>query len=416
MTDSSMMEEMEPDAPSELVTIHWAGPDEVVAFGPPEVVRSLGEVGAEVPAAFLAAAQRLAAATPELQGAAQAVSGRWVKLSKESAAALRTHGGTAAPNGGIYGVVRSADGRVAQHLTFVDPATASKLLVALPSLAGAVALHLQQARIEQQLEAISEDLGYVVDHLHDSTLAELAANAAVLDQVFRAAQLHGELDDDHWQMVANLAQPVTRAHELTTQRLGSLRAVLADDSAGLGTRVKTLNRALHRDRTVFWLQAHVHAELALSRWQALYLMRRAEQRPDTLAPLVEEYEAQWRERHAMLRGLAVGLARYLQTAGRTESLLERVRIISRYKLDRLLTELEQILAIYREEVRAAGWESRELEVAPVAGALPPPDEDEREWLRLLDQLGEGPRVAGEVGRKVAGVPRQLRDRFRKDGA
>lgn len=394
------------EPPADLVVLHPVGPDEVVAFGPPELVRSLGEVGDDAPMAFVAAAQKLAAATPELQGAARAVSGRWVKLSKESAAALRTHGGTAAPGGGIYGVVRTADGRVAQHLTFVDPTNASKLLAALPSVAGAVALHLQQARIEQQLESISQDLGYVVDHLHDQTLAELAANAAVLDDVFEAVQRVGEIDDDHWHLVANVHQPVTRAHELTSQRLGSLRDVLQHPDAGLGTRVKALNRALRRDRTLFWLQAHVHAELALSRWQALYLMRQADQHPDNLGPLVDDLEREWRERHALLRGLAGELARYLRTAGRTGPLLERVRIISRYKLDQLLTELEQLLAIYRDELRATGQEPLELERAPVADGLPPGAEEEREWLRLLDQLGAVPKLASELGRKVAAAPKQ----------
>jgi hypothetical protein len=400
-------------AGAELVAVKMLSPTEAIVFGSPAAVDEISRCTRPIPSNFTSAAERIAATAPDLQRAMQSITGRWVELTRESAGLLAKHGGTPSASGGFYGVVRGADGSIAGHLSFIKPDQISKLALTLPSLAGAVAMQLQQASIEKKLDEIKQDLDYVVGHLHDELLTGVASSLWLLHDVYNAVERNEGLDDDHWQMVADLALPVRHLHQLTSSRLASLEVALSDPSAGIGRRVRGLNRALHRDRTLFWLEAHVHAELALLRWQALYLMRQAEQHPETLIKLVSELEEQRAERHGLLQQLARDVAGYLTGGSRTQSILEKVRIISRYRLDRLLMELEDLLRVYRNELGTVGVRQLALPTADVRPELEaaPRSEDERQWMTLLAHLGNVPRVAQRLGQKAsAAFPSRIRVR------
>lgn len=68
--------------------------DEAVVFGSPTLIDSLARSSRPLPENLSAGFRRLAAVAPELAGSAQAMSGRWVKLTKESAEALAKYGPT----------------------------------------------------------------------------------------------------------------------------------------------------------------------------------------------------------------------------------------------------------------------------------------------------------------------------------
>jgi len=309
-------------------------------------------------------------------------------------------------------VVRFGDGSIARHLSFVDPGTLSRLAATLPALGAAAAMQVQLAHIEKSLGEIKERLDYVVGHLHDEDLADLSANLSVLEDVYRAVERNGELDDDHWQLVANLAQPVRRLHELTSRKLASLESAL-DADVSIGRRVAVLNRALHRDHALLWLEAHVHAELALVRWQALYLLRQAGRHPSTVAGLLDELEADRKARHALLLGLAGKIARYLRSGSTLQEVLDKIRIISRMRLGRLLSELESVLAVYRRELAVVGAEQEALAPVKSPAALAPEvaDEDERLWQDLLQHLGGVSRWAGDARERAVALARQAKDRI-----
>lgn len=107
-----------------------------------------------------------------------------------------------------------------------------------------------------------------------------------------------------------------------------------------------LNRALDDERTLFWLRAHVHAELALARWDAIYLLRQADHHPEELEQLVELFGGQVSERHRVLAELSRRIAHYLGVGGSLSTWADRLRIIRRAKLRSLLTELDELLRVF----------------------------------------------------------------------
>lgn len=83
----------------------------------------------------------------------------------------------------------------------------------------------------------------------------------------------------------------------------------------LAVRVARLNRALDDERTLFWLRAHVRAELALTRWSVIYLLRQTQQHPDELDGLVSRLHSEVEERHRAMGSLSQIIAEYLTVGG-----------------------------------------------------------------------------------------------------
>ncbi len=347
----------------------------------------------------------LASTSPELQGVAQGLVGQQVKLTRESVKLIQQHGLSNTGQGAFAGVVRHADGKIAGHLSFTQIGKAGAMAATLPALAAAVGLQLQQAELEKQLNEIKEDLDYLIGLQHDEKLASVAATLRILQDVYDQVQTVGELDDDHWQLVANELHAVRELHQLTWNRLEGLSKVLDDDSGNVAQRVKRLNTALRKDRTVFWLEAHIHAELALLRWQTLYLMRQADQHPDALSNLVVELNVERAQRARDLQDLANRIAVYLASDSHLNGLLDRLRVISRYRLDRLLVELDQLLRIYR---RQSHWLSvgtpRALPPGQTTtGAFEPAEDSEgdRIWRELMGVMQGVPAKVPVVARSAA---------------
>jgi len=60
----------------------------------------------------------------------------------------------------LTGVVRGREtGKIAGHLTFINPQSLAGMASTLPSIAGGAAMQLQLARIEKALDGLKQDLG-----------------------------------------------------------------------------------------------------------------------------------------------------------------------------------------------------------------------------------------------------------------
>jgi hypothetical protein len=405
-------------AATDLVLIKPVGELEAVVLGSEVAIGAVGESAGSLPPSFLRAAVAAMTSAPEMAEAASTLTGRVVKLTDDSVALIRDHG-LAMKEGVFAGVTRNADGTIAGHLTFVDPGQLATLAASLPALAGAVAMQIQLARIERQLDEIKVSVEYLIDLAHDETIAEIAADLKVLGDAYDAAQKLDEVDDDHWDLVANVAQPVRKLHDLTGRRLRSLHQALSEDGASLPTRVRRLSRALRRDRTLFWLEAHVHAELALTRWECLYLMRQADQHPETLVETATRIGAEQDQRVAELRELANSIARYLQVDSRLNSLLDRIRLISRFRLDRLLEELDELLGVYRHALGAAGTPVPALKPGeqPLAEITTGSTAEDHEWRELMRKLKTPLERVQPIARTAIDGPKKVAnavsDRFKR---
>lgn len=123
-------------------------------------------------------------------------SGQWVKLTKESSEALVKYGKT----GMQSGVLRGTDGKIIQHLKFMNPGE-----LANPALAAGVGGMMAQYALEQAIEEITDYLksidGKLDDLLQDQKdrmAADLGGVARLVDETYAIKREVGVVSDVTW--------------------------------------------------------------------------------------------------------------------------------------------------------------------------------------------------------------------------
>ncbi len=367
---------------------------EVIAFGRPSELDLLGSTKTEIDRPFVDAMRTAVAAAPQLQGAIDGLTGRVVRLTAEGARLLRDNESMRTTV--LTGVVRSpGTGKIAGHLTFINPQSLAGLASTVPSIAGGAAMQLQLARIEKALDGLKQDLGYLIRSEHLKVEAGIETNLEILHDVYGVARGRGLVEDDQWDRVANLEASVRTLHKETKKHLRSLEEALEDGGQRLAVRVTRLNRALDDERTLFWLRAHVHAELALARWDAIYLLRQAEQHPEELERLVARLGSQVEERHRELAELSRRIAQYLSVGGAVSTWTDRLRLVRRAKLRSLLTELDELLRVFPRQPALPG-------VAATSSPIPLGDgsPERKQWDRLVSGARSLPQAAAPVLKSI----------------
>lgn len=391
-----------PHFEGEAVVLHRISPTEVIGFGRPEELDLLGSTKGEVDRPFVDALRTAVAAAPQLQGILNGLTGRVLRLTAEGARLLRDNESMRTTV--VTGVVRSPEtGRIAGHLTFIDPTSLAGLASSLPSIAGGAAMQLQLARIEKALDGLKQDLGYLIRTEHLKIEAGIETNLEILHDVYAMSRRRGEVDDDQWDRVVNVESSVRVLHKETRKHLRSLEEALDGHGQRLAVRVANLNRALDDERTLFWLRAHVHAELALARWDAIYLLRQLPKHPDELDGLLARLRGEIDERHRALAALSERIAVYLSEGGAVSTWTDRLRLVRRARLKSLLTELDELLHVFPLHTGLA---------AELPGALPIPLGDgsieRKQWDRLVSGARSLPQAAvpalRSIGSRIPGRP------------
>src|SRR5581483_12243593 len=117
-------------------------------------------------------------------------------------------------SGVITGVTRDpSSGRIAGHLTFVDPTSLASLATTLPAIAGAAAMQIQLARIERSLDDVKQDLGYLIRHEHLQIEPGLETRLEILRDVYSTVHRRGAVDDDQWDRVVNIEASIRDLHK-----------------------------------------------------------------------------------------------------------------------------------------------------------------------------------------------------------
>jgi hypothetical protein len=303
----------------------------------------------------------------------------------------------------LTGVVRNPEtGRIAGHLTFVNPQSLAGLASSLPSIAGGAAMQLQLARIEKALDGLKQDLAYLIRHEHLKVESGIEANLKILGDVYSTSRRRETVEDDQWDRIANIEHSVRSLHLETAKHLRTLDEALDGASLRLPARIARLNRALDDERTLVWLRAHVHAEIAQTRWDSLYLLRQVELHPEELESLVAEIRRGIDDRHRALAALSQRIARYLSVGGTISGLTDRIRLVRRSKLKSLLRELDELLGVFPPELASVGGSDREP--IPLGdGTL-----DRKAWDRLVSGTKSLPQIAAPaiqaVGDRLPHVP------------
>ncbi|WEV47566.1 hypothetical protein OZX62_04680 [Bifidobacterium sp. ESL0690] len=175
-----------------------------------------------------------------------AQSGRWVKLTKESAAQVKKYGSTGT------GVVRGEHGKIISHLKFEDLTKASSL--ANPEmLAGAGAVMTQMA-LEQSMQEITDYLNEIdskIDDLlqdqKDQTIANLMGAARMIDETKTIYDKVGVIADTTWSKVDDCPMDLASAQSYALVKIRNLVNKLADEKdAG---KAEKLSEQLLEDAT-----------------------------------------------------------------------------------------------------------------------------------------------------------------------
>jgi hypothetical protein len=323
------------------IVVHPLSSTEAVVFGEPEHLDLLGTTIAKADQPFIDGVCRLLVSAPETYATYERMTGRVLKLTKEGHQLLRQSESMRTTV--ITGVVRNPGNKlVTGHLTFVNPGNVAALATSLPNLAGGAAMQIQLAQIEKKLDALKKDLDYVIRSHHLKVEADIATSLEILSDVYATSRRHGLVEDDQWDRVANLEASVRSLHRETGRHLHSLAEAL-DTDGSVAKRVTFLTRALDDDRAQTWLKAHVHAELALTRWECLYLLRQVQHHPEELGVLIDRLDGASLRRRQSLAGLSKRITIFLDTGGTVTTWTDRIRIIQRSKLHSLLGDVTELL-------------------------------------------------------------------------
>lgn len=166
------------------------------------------------------AARRVSGAT-QMGAAFMENSGRWVKLTEESAGKLRQFGPSLNKNTGLMtGVVRADKGRIASHLQFVPVAGASAFnpvtLTVLAAVMAQQAMDNQMNEISDYLEQIDRKLDDVLRAQKDSVLAKLDGVKFLIDDAVSVWNDTHHLNSVTWSKVQASAGTIaeTQAYAL----------------------------------------------------------------------------------------------------------------------------------------------------------------------------------------------------------
>ncbi|WP_260303502.1 hypothetical protein [Rathayibacter sp. PhB127] len=200
--------------------------DGIAVIGEPSAVErflhSEGLTSSDLRLDRLRPALGAASSAAQAASAIAAGSGRWVKLTEQSATAIRRHGQMMSTKTGLgMGVVQGADGRIKGIVQFATTGPAALLTnpAALSSVAGMMAQASMQKSIDEindYLAVIDEKVDDLVRGQKDSVLADMIGVDLVIDEAMTIRETTGRVSDVTWSKVqsTSLALARTQAYAL----------------------------------------------------------------------------------------------------------------------------------------------------------------------------------------------------------
>lgn len=208
--------------------------DGVAIFGDPrEVELFLSTAG--VPSKEIALRPPLGSALNASSSVAQAGSqiaansGRWVKLTEESAKALELGKAMKGSTDGVSrAIATTSKGKVTKILEFVKPGSVGSMLTNPAMLAGAAGIMAQLAmqqtmeEITQYLKAIDEKVDDVLRAQKDAALAEMIGVGLVIDDAILKREHVGRVSEVTWSSLHGAAQTIATTQSYALRRLDAL--------------------------------------------------------------------------------------------------------------------------------------------------------------------------------------------------
>lgn len=198
-----------------------------------DVERFLSSAG--VTSKEIALHQKLGTALHAGSGAAQAGSqiaansGRWVKLTEESAKALKLGKAMKGSSDGVSrAIATTSKGKVTKILEFVKPGSVGSMLTNPAMLAGAAGIMAQLAmqqtmeEITQYLAVIDEKVDDVLRAQKDAALVEMIGVGLVIDDAMLKREHVGRVSEVTWSSLHGAAQTIATTQSYALRQLDAL--------------------------------------------------------------------------------------------------------------------------------------------------------------------------------------------------
>lgn len=240
-------------------------------------------------------------------------SGRWVKLSEESAKAMKKYGLRESSKTSLStGVLKGDKGQVKGFVEFVrGPGAALTNPATLAGAAGIMAqLAMQQTmdEITDYLQRIDAKLDDVLRAQKDSIVSRLTGAGMAIDEAMTVSNARGKVDEVTWSKVQNLSTTIAEVQGYALAQLDGLASKL--ESADKVSDIASATRAAAAS-TQEWLAVLARTFQLQEGLDVLELDRVLDASPDELANHRRGLEAARRKRLS-----DIGVA--------TEQLLERI--------------------------------------------------------------------------------------------
>lgn len=139
-------------------------------------------------------------------------SGRWVKLTKESAAAIEKHGLRESASGLSTGVLRGEKGQIRGFVEFARRPGAGLTnparLAGAASVMAQLAMQQSMAEITDYLERIDVKLDAVLRGQRDAKISGLIGVGMAIDEAMTVSNARGKVDEVTWSKVQNLSSTI----------------------------------------------------------------------------------------------------------------------------------------------------------------------------------------------------------------
>lgn len=138
-----------------------------------------------------------------------AESGRWVKLTKESAELVAKYGKNCKKGPFQAGVVRQPNGRIIKHLQFTQPRQLNPaMLTGISGVMAQMALEQAVSEITDYLKEIDAKLDDLLRDQKDQTVSKLAGISHMIDETMLIYQQVGSISETTWSKVSGCPQDI----------------------------------------------------------------------------------------------------------------------------------------------------------------------------------------------------------------
>lgn len=163
--------------------------------------------------------------------------GRWVKLTEESAKALKLGNAMKGSSDSVSrAIVTTSKGKISSILEFVKPGTVGSMLTNPAMLAGAAGIMAQLAmqqtmqEITDYLAVIDEKVDDILRAQKDSALARMIGVGLVIDDAMLKREHVGRVSEVTWSSLHGAAQTVAETQAYALRRLDALAEKLEKKS------------------------------------------------------------------------------------------------------------------------------------------------------------------------------------------